>query len=383
MRHGRYATLLLLLSLVSGAAFAAGPSAVGVPDRSLWPQALDNPAAFDRASRAEILSFAHVLATSERMDDAAMSAALHLHRVDRGSVDRLRARWWERLQRNYRLAAAQCGDREPFCVRADDMPQFRRAALAFDHAPEPSYARWFDDAQHFHQIYLDELLRLAALFPRVNSEIDPFSAQESIDGNLVDRQFLLSLDDGPTRVGGTTDTLLATLRARGVHPQIFALGERLQARIKASSADATAGLYAGMCVGAHGWTHTSHSHRADWKTSIENTLDLIRHTMPDSYVGLFRPPYGQRPVDSGPYFKAHGVGVMLWNIDSQDWNAKISSEQARQRVLSLMLLWRHGVILFHDIHPKANKAIPWLLDQTADAGVQWMDCHTVPFTLHP
>lgn len=380
MRQGWCTALVLLLGLSSGAAHAAGPSAVGVPDRGLWPQSLDNPQAFDRASRAELLSFAHVLARSEQMDDAALSAAFHLRRIDHGSVDRLRAQWWQRLQRNYHLASASCSDREPFCADADDVPQFRRLALAFDRAPGPTYARWFADAQHFHEIYLDELLRLAALFPRVNSEVDTFSAQESIDGNLADRQFLLSLDDGPTRVGGTTDTLVDTLRARRIHPQFFVLGSNLQARIKTSSGEATARLYAGMCVGAHGWTHTSHSHRPDWQASVEDTLTLVRNTMPRSYVALFRPPYGQRPVDSGSYFKAHGDGVMLWNIDSQDWNTKISSEQAGQRVLSLMLLWRHGVILFHDIHPKANKAIPWLLDQTATSGVQWVDCHEVPFT---
>ena len=83
----------------------------------------------------------------------------------------------------------------------------------------------------------------------------------------------------------------------------------------------------------------------------------------------------ERTADSGAFFAANHIRVMLWNIDSQDWNRKISAEQARQRVLSLMLLWRHGVILFHDIHPKAKVAIPWLLEQTRASGVQWVDCH--------
>jgi peptidoglycan/xylan/chitin deacetylase (PgdA/CDA1 family) len=132
-----------------------------------------------------------------------------------------------------------------------------------------------------------------------------------------------------------------------------------------------------MCVGAHGWTHTSHSRRPDWKDSVTSTLGLIQADMPQSYRGWFRPPYGQRRADSGAFFAANHIGVMLWNIDSQDWNRKISAEQARQRVLSLMLLWRHGVILFHDIHPKAKVAIPWLLAQTSADGVQWVDCHAL------
>jgi hypothetical protein len=42
------------------------------------------------------------------------------------------------------------------------------------------------------------------------------------------------------------------------------------------------------------------------------------------------------------------------------------------RVLTLMLLWRHGVVLFHDVHPAARKALPALLDV---GGVTWLDCH--------
>jgi hypothetical protein len=42
--------------------------------------------------------------------------------------------------------------------------------------------------------------------------------------------------------------------------------------------------------------------------------------------------------------------------------------------MTLMLLWRRGVILFHDIHPKALVAVPWLLDHTRQTGVVWQDC---------
>ena len=42
----------------------------------------------------------------------------------------------------------------------------------------------------------------------------------------------------------------------------------------------------------------------------------------------------------------------------QDWHASNSGPKAAGRVLSLMLVWRHGNILFHDIHPKAAEALP-------------------------
>lgn len=48
--------------------------------------------------------------------------------------------------------------------------------------------------------------------------------------------------------------------------------------------------------------------------------------------------------------------VALWNIDSQDLAGSLSAEQSAQRVLSLMLLWRHGVISFHDTQSKVRSA---------------------------
>ncbi|MEI8394432.1 MAG: hypothetical protein WCF85_06835 [Rhodospirillaceae bacterium] len=42
----------------------------------------------------------------------------------------------------------------------------------------------------------------------------------------------------------------------------------------------------------------------------------------------------------------------------QDWNGSVTADEAAQRVSILMRVWRRGVILFHDIHPKAARAVP-------------------------
>ena len=39
-----------------------------------------------------------------------------------------------------------------------------------------------------------------------------------------------------------------------------------------------------------------------------------------------------------------------------------------------MLLWRKGVIQFHDSLPKAQLAVEWLLHNTAQSGIGWEDC---------
>lgn len=66
--------------------------------------------------------------------------------------------------------------------------------------------------------------------------------------------------------------------------------------------------------------------------------------------------------------------VALWNIDSQDLAGSLSAEQSAQRVLSLMLLWRHGVISFHDTQSKVRSALPWLMKATAQSGLGWQEC---------
>ncbi|MFK3649059.1 polysaccharide deacetylase family protein [Lysobacter enzymogenes] len=361
--------------LVAAPLRAAGPAEIASADRAAWPQPIDTPAAFDRASRAEILAFAHELAGSEALDDAALAQRLRLKQVDRASVDKIRARLWHRLADNYRLASRACAPREPFCAPAGDAAALRALAAGFDAAPAPAYAAWRADAARFHRIYLDEQLRLAALFPRTSSEIDNYSAQEIDGSELPDRQFLLTFDDGPSAPGGNTDALLRTLREHRLNATFFVLGQQLQPRLKHEAAAKT---YAGMCVASHGWEHQSHSRWPQWQDSVIRSSALVREQTGALYRPLFRPPYGQRRADSGEFFREQRLRVVLWTIDSQDWNAKVDAGQVQGRLLSLMLLWRHGTILFHDIHDKARVALPWVLRQTRGAGVQWLDCRRYP-----
>lgn len=366
-------TLAAAALTAASPARAAGPANIAASDRSAWPQPLNAPAAFDRASRAEILAFAHQLALSETLDDEALRARLGLKQIDRPALERIRGRFWQRLAAGYRSALGSCVRQDVFCAPAGDAAALRALALRFQAAPEPAYAAWYADAARFHRTYLDEQLRLAALFPRVSSEIDTYSAVESDGSELGDRRFLLSFDDGPTAPGGNTDRLLRSLRELRLQGTFFVLGESLQRR-----GDDAARLYAGMCVASHGWQHQSHARWPQWQDSVARSSALVAQRVGSGYVPLFRPPYGQRLADSGAFFRAQGLRVALWNIDSQDWNAKVSADAVGQRLLSLMLLWRRGTILFHDVHDKARQALPWLLRQTRGAGVEWVDCKRYP-----
>lgn len=364
----------MLMAFAAMSSHAAGPVSVAIGDRGTWPISIDSTENFDLASRAELLAFGKALADSERLSDAELQSRLKVKSFDRASVDRIRGRYWKRLTGNYLNASANCTPSAPFCVKVHGEADFMNAAKAFAVPADSPYRAWSSQARTFHNTYLDELLRLAALFPKVSSEIDTYSSRE-IDGNeFADRAFLLTFDDGPTTAGGTTDALLRTLRDARLNGVFFTLGTRLQARLQQAGASSMAYAYRGMCVGAHGWEHRSHATWPSWEESVARSIGLAQANLPDSFVPLFRPPYGQRRADSGDFFASQGLRVALWNIDSQDWNEKVSADELKQRVLTLMLLWRRGIILFHDIHPKAQVAVPWLHDRLTASGVQWMDC---------
>ncbi|MDR5738739.1 MULTISPECIES: polysaccharide deacetylase family protein [unclassified Caballeronia] len=368
------AILTLLLVTAAACSYAAGPSAVAIGDRATWPRPLNSADDFNLASRAELLAFGRALADTESLADTQLQARLKVKSFDRASVDRIRARFWTRLTANYLAASAGCASAAPFCEKVRDEADFVRAAKSFATPASGDYRSWSIQAATFHATYVNELLRLAALFPRISSEIDTYSSREIDGSGLPDRTFLLTFDDGPTARDGSTDQLLQVLHAVHLNGVFFTLGAQLQARLQQAGASATKDAYRGMCVGSHGWEHRSHSAWASWQDSVTRSIGLVRANLPDSAVSLFRPPYGQRRADSGEFFASQGLSVALWNIDSQDWNDKVSADEVKQRVMTLMLLWRRGIILFHDIHPKAQVAVPWLHRQFGDAGVQWMDC---------
>lgn len=367
-------TLMLVAGLLALKAHAAVPPPVATLDRSTWPEQVNSPVLFDVASRAQILMFARALHDSEALDEPAVAARLGLRQINLATIDTLRQRLWRRLWQNYDLAQQSCEQDASFCFAIDDEDALRRQAGEFEVAADSFYAGWAQAGDKFSQLYLDELLRQAALFPQISSEVERFSDAELTGDELNDRLFLLTFDSGPTALGGSTDALADYLRRQKLSATFFVLGNSLRGRVEKTSAAAVQALYRGHCVGVQGWQYRSHSQWVDWQDSILRSVGQAQGDVPGSYVPLFRPPYGQRRADSPAFFASQGLQVMLWNIDSRDDDSRVSAEQAGQRVLSLMLLWRRGIIVFHDTQAKAQAAVPWLFNQTAQSGIGWQDC---------
>ncbi|MCD1126023.1 polysaccharide deacetylase family protein [Jinshanibacter sp. LJY008] len=361
--------LILLIGLLSFNLMAAGPQSMAVIDRSQLSDAeITDSASFDRASQLEILAFAKALLESESIPESQLPETLSLpaKRIDIKSMNKIRQSFWQRLAKSYRLASTSSAQSIERRVIEDlTVDKFRQLVQQANVSPV---------RMAFHRTYVVEQLRLAALFPKTSSEISTFSDNEVTGESFADRQFVLTFDDGPSPENGSTVQLIDTLNRHQLHAYFFVLGESFQRRLQQQSKEQLMDLYQGQCVGSHGWQHKSHASWADWQNSVLESLNLISKTIPNSYALSFRPPYGQRRADSGAFFRQYQIPVVLWNIDSQDWSQKVSTQQASDRVLTLMLLWRKGIILFHDVHTKAPASVDYLYTLMSNAGVTWQDC---------
>lgn len=353
---------------------ASAAPLVATLDRSHWPERLDTPVLFDVASRAQILLFARSLLASESQDEVALATRLGMRQSNLPAIVELRERLWHRLWRNFDQAQQSCEQDASFCYAIDSEADLRAQAGALNIDPESFYAGFAVPGQVFSEAYLDEMLRQAAVLPQTSSEVQLFSDQEFDGDQFNDRVFLLTFENGPSPAQGPTDALTDYLRKQNINATFFVLGQSLQARVEKTSVAQVQALYAEQCVGAQGWQYVSHGQWDKWQDSVLRTVALLQADLPDNYVPWFRPPYGQRRADSGSFFAGQGVKVALWNIDAMDDDSRLTAEQAAERVLSLMLLWRRGIIVLHDTQLKAQTTLSLLLNQTAQAGTAWQGC---------
>jgi peptidoglycan/xylan/chitin deacetylase (PgdA/CDA1 family) len=364
---------LISIWLLSLGAIAA-PGDVATLDRSTWPEKLGNPTLFDVASRAEILMFTSVLLASESLDETALAQRLGLRTINLESVNRVRQHLWQRLLANYNYAQQSCDQDASFCFLVEDMPTLREQAGKFQVSADSYYIKWAEPSRVFHTQYLDEQLRKAALFPQTSSEVDRFGDYERSGDEMHDRLFLLTFDSAANAAPDNTAWLTEYLRKSNMSATFFVLGKDIQARLGEHSVGDLQATYSTQCIGMQGWEFRSHSYWQGWQDSVRRSAELVRSKLPENYVPLFRPPDGQRRSDAEGFFKTQGLQVALWDIDAQDGAGKLKGNQSAQRVLTLMLLWRHGVINFNVKQDGVKTALPWLVTQTAPVGIGWEDC---------
>lgn len=374
--------IFVLSGLLSFSVQAAGPSTVAKMDSQFWQTPINTPDNFDNASRASILVYSLILQNMRQLPDDSVKDIIKTKTFNRTSLNKWLDKEIKLSASNYQHAIQNCTNTDWTCIGSfgSTTDLLKKAEATFNKMPL-SLIKWHDDFKNFSYFYVVEQMRLAALFPTISSEIDLFNKNEWNGDELEDKQFLLTFDDGPTKTQNNTDNLINVLSANNKNAVFFILGNNLQNRLSQTNIESIKILYTNQCVAIHGWEHKSHAKWDDWEKSIERTQNLLTTIFPaenitnqKTFIPLFRPPYGQRKADSISFFQKQGLQVALWNLDSQDWNNQISSKEIANRTLALMLIKRHGVLLFHDVHPKAEQALPTIFSQLGNV-VEWRDCH--------
>ncbi len=349
-------------------------------NNSEWPYIINSDKSFDIASKCEMLVFVEIFNEYDIIPENSYAKILGVKNSYNISIERWKRETKKRILFNFKqLSKESLQD----VIKVSSINSWEAISkVEIEKVIENDLRNWYKSTKLFYRNYIKEQLRLAALYPRITSEILQLSENEIQGYNFADKNFLLTFDDGPTKVNGNTDKLIEILDTHKLTGMFFVLGDNLEKRYKASSKSNLRTLYKNHKVYSHGKVHKSHQRYSSWSTSINYTNALINEVFDvrnENKFVYFRPPYGQRNRKVTHYLETKKTKLIFWNIDSRDWSSKLNAEQVATRQIKLMLLWRKGILLFHDIHRKAQKSVPIIHEYFKNNTINWLKSNEVTF----
>ncbi|MGZ3253332.1 MAG: polysaccharide deacetylase family protein, partial [Burkholderiaceae bacterium] len=199
---------------------------------------------------------------------------------------------------------------------------------------------------------------------------------EIFGNKLPKKTIVLTFDDGPHKL--YTEEIAAILKQYKAPAVFFNVGRNLgtitaDGKVKLSAgAEISRKLKAaGYVIGNHSFTHAQLSKLSGENLNAEifNTDTLLK-AMDTDRSPLFRFPYGAHSKEGLQMLERAHLKSVMWNIDSLDWADPVPSSIA-DRVLRSVEKEGRGILLFHDIHERAVKALPIILDRLVADGYQF------------
>jgi peptidoglycan/xylan/chitin deacetylase (PgdA/CDA1 family) len=176
---------------------------------------------------------------------------------------------------------------------------------------------------------------------------------------------MLTFDDGPHPE--ITPKILDILKMKKIRATFFVIGmkaienQQLLSRM----------VEEGHEVAAHGWNHNaitklSHFHLVNNLNQTKNAIYTATKKLPLVY----RPPFGLSNADINTYIvKEQKMKVILWSIDSKDWELKDPAIIAKNIIDSTD---PGDVILCHDVHQHTIEAVSLLVDGLTKADYEFL-----------
>ncbi|HEX9092482.1 MAG TPA: polysaccharide deacetylase family protein [Coriobacteriia bacterium] len=193
---------------------------------------------------------------------------------------------------------------------------------------------------------------------------DPGAVSASADVAAVGPKVIaLTFDDGPSpRI---TESIMRTLKARGVHATFFVSGVKARTYPRVVRAQ----MNAGHTVGSHGYLHKPlrGRSRAFVRAQVSAArAELIRAT--GAAPRWFRPPYGSTDAGVGSAIRANGMRQVIWTVDTLDWRFRNTSSVVRRGVVGR----DGGVVLMHDAYATTARAVPSIISSYRSRGFDFV-----------
>lgn len=189
----------------------------------------------------------------------------------------------------------------------------------------------------------------------------------------TNKTIYLTFDDGPTPE--ITNWTLNALKQYDAKATFFCIGNNIEKHPN---------IFQDILNDGHTIGNHTHNHIKGWKTKTKDYLNNISEAqnvinsqitnsknseLRTQNLELFRPPYGQIKPKQGKKLIKLGYKIIMWNVLSLDWDAKVSPENCLNNVISKTT--NGSIIVFHD-SVKASKnmkyALPKVLEYFSEKG---------------
>lgn len=218
------------------------------------------------------------------------------------------------------------------------------------------------------------------------AEDDIVSERQLMGGELPDKTFHLTFDDGP---GPRTAELAEFLATKNIKSTFFINGSKVPGRQRAI--DAIVGR--GHLLANHTHNHLQLTRQSNEKIVSEIALTdaLIVAAQPQK-PSIVRAPFGAwngnvaNALNASPMKKY--VGSVFWDVggaltataaaDWDCWGKRVAVERCGELYLTEMRAKKRGIVLFHDIHDKTVDMVKELVPKMIAAGFTFVPLEEVP-----